>query len=72
MQARPLDDPEIGADWRLYARAAADDKGPIAVVLNVLEGIVSEDLGPTAVGLKVLLDGEEESGDPNFGASENG
>jgi acetylornithine deacetylase/succinyl-diaminopimelate desuccinylase-like protein len=69
MEARPLDDEEIAAHWRLYARAASDDKGPIAVVLEVLEGIVEEDLGPTTVGLKLLLDGEEESGDPNLGAS---
>jgi acetylornithine deacetylase/succinyl-diaminopimelate desuccinylase-like protein len=58
---------DIGDDWRLCGRGAADDKGPIVVLLEVLEGIRSQKLGPTAVGVKILLDGEEESGSPHLG-----
>lgn len=64
-----LDDDSMQPDWRLYGRAAADDKGPIAVVLALLEAITEHELGPTAVGVKILLDGEEESGDPHLGDS---
>lgn len=57
----------MAEDWRLCGRAASDDKGPIAVLLKVLEGIRTQKLGPTAVGVKILLDGEEESGSPHLG-----
>ncbi|MCA9691310.1 MAG: M20/M25/M40 family metallo-hydrolase [Nannocystaceae bacterium] len=54
---------------RLYGRGAADDKGPIAVVLAVLEDLTRGELGPTTIGVKLLLDGEEESGSPHLGAA---
>ena len=69
MQPVELSRDDMQPDWRLYARAASDDKGPIAIVLALLAGIHQQELGPTAVGLKILLDGEEESGDPHLGVS---
>ncbi len=68
-RARRADDPALAGDWRLYGRGAADDKGPIAVIQHVLKGIKELELGPTAIGVKLLLDGEEESGSPHLGAA---
>jgi acetylornithine deacetylase/succinyl-diaminopimelate desuccinylase-like protein len=52
---------------RLYARGAADDKGPIWAHLTALELMRARGLAPR-VGLKFIFDGEEEMGSPNFGA----
>ena len=52
---------------RLYARGAADDKGPIWAHLTALELMRARGLVPR-VGLKLIFDGEEEMGSPNFGA----
>ncbi|MCA9716982.1 MAG: M20/M25/M40 family metallo-hydrolase, partial [Myxococcales bacterium] len=54
---------------QIFGRGAADDKGPIAVLKHVLKGIHEQGLGPTSIGIKILLDGEEESGSPHLGAS---
>ncbi len=48
-------------DWRIFARAAADDKGPIIMFLNALDILEKQKLKP-AYNIKVLLDGEEEKG----------
>jgi acetylornithine deacetylase/succinyl-diaminopimelate desuccinylase-like protein len=52
---------------RLYARGAADDKGPIWAHLAALELMRAQGLAPR-VGLKFIFDGEEEMGSTNFGA----
>jgi acetylornithine deacetylase/succinyl-diaminopimelate desuccinylase-like protein len=44
--------------WRIYGRAAADDKGPIVSFLNALDAIG----GHPKENVKVILDGEEEGG----------
>lgn len=44
--------------WRIYARAAADDRGPIVSFLNALDAIG----GHPKDNVKVILDGEEEGG----------
>ena len=52
-------------EWRLYARSAADDKGPIIALLAALDALHAQKI-PLAVNLKILLDGEEENGSPNL------
>jgi cysteinylglycine-S-conjugate dipeptidase len=51
-------------DGRLYGRGAADDKAGIALHLAALRAL-GDDL---AVGVTVLVDGEEEIGSPTLGA----
>jgi len=56
----------IDRDWRLHGRATADDKSTIAVTLWALDALAAKGLKP-AVNVKVLWEGEEEVGSPNFG-----
>ncbi len=49
------------SEWRIFARAAADDKGPIIMFLNALDILKKQKIKP-AYNIKVLLDGEEEKG----------
>lgn len=53
---RPDFDPEL----RVFARAAADDKGPIAMFLASFDLLRQKKISP-AVDVKLLLDSEEES-----------
>jgi len=52
-------------DGRLYARGVSDDKGPLLIPILVAEAFVQEE-GRLPVNLKVLIEGEEESGSPHF------
>jgi len=45
-------------DWRIYARSAGDDKGPIQAFVSAMDAIG----GTPAQNIKVILDGEEEGG----------
>ncbi|HEV2053805.1 MAG TPA: M20/M25/M40 family metallo-hydrolase, partial [Methylomirabilota bacterium] len=57
---------EALTDWRVYARGASDDKGPIWSHLEALA--LMDELGlPPKVNLKFIFDGEEEIGSPFFG-----
>jgi acetylornithine deacetylase/succinyl-diaminopimelate desuccinylase-like protein len=47
-------------DWRIYARSAADDKGPIEAFVAALDAIG----GKPHSNIKVILHGEEEAGGP--------
>jgi acetylornithine deacetylase/succinyl-diaminopimelate desuccinylase-like protein len=60
-----LDDPRLGPEWRLYARGASDDKAPIEGVLAALDALRATGTKPT-VRLKLLFEGEEESGSPHL------
>jgi acetylornithine deacetylase/succinyl-diaminopimelate desuccinylase-like protein len=51
----------LGAEWRLYARSASDDKAPIVGVLAALDALRAAGVPPT-VNLKLFLEGEEEAG----------
>ncbi len=62
VQARPFD-PEL----RVFARSASDDKAPIIMLLDAMDLLAARGERP-AFHVKVLLDGEEESGSPNLGA----
>ncbi|MDH6112690.1 acetylornithine deacetylase/succinyl-diaminopimelate desuccinylase-like protein [Kitasatospora sp. MAP12-15] len=54
---------------RLYARGAADDKGQVFFhTLGLRAHLAATGRTAPAVNLKLLIEGEEESGSPNFGA----
>jgi acetylornithine deacetylase/succinyl-diaminopimelate desuccinylase-like protein len=57
---------EIDPNWRLFARSASDDKGPIMMFLNAFDTLKAAGLEP-AINVKVLLDSEEEKGSPTIG-----
>lgn len=52
-------------DWRLYARSVADDKAPIIALCAALDALKAAAVSPTS-NLRVVLDGEEESGSPSL------
>jgi acetylornithine deacetylase/succinyl-diaminopimelate desuccinylase-like protein len=54
------------AGWRVYARGASDDKGPIWSHLEAL-ALMDELRVPPKVNVKFIFDGEEEIGSPFFG-----
>jgi acetylornithine deacetylase/succinyl-diaminopimelate desuccinylase-like protein len=58
-------DGSVDPDWRIFARSAADSKGPMTqfLVANGLLASVMPDLG---YHLKVLVDTEEELGSPHL------
>jgi acetylornithine deacetylase/succinyl-diaminopimelate desuccinylase-like protein len=61
-------EPEI-RDGRLYARGAADDKGQVFFhTLGVRAHLAATGRTAPAVNLKLIIEGEEESGSPNFSA----
>jgi acetylornithine deacetylase/succinyl-diaminopimelate desuccinylase-like protein len=58
----------VNPDTRIYARAVADDKGPIIALLAAIDGLADARVAlPWHV--RVVLDGEEEAGSPNFDAA---
>jgi acetylornithine deacetylase/succinyl-diaminopimelate desuccinylase-like protein len=57
-------DPEV----RIYGRAVADDKGPIIAFLAAMDGL-AETRATVPWSLRIVLDGEEEAGSPNFTAA---
>jgi len=59
----PLPDPgdEIDPEWRLYARAASDDKAPITAIAAALDALRAHTIEPS-VNLVFFFEGEEESG----------
>jgi acetylornithine deacetylase/succinyl-diaminopimelate desuccinylase-like protein len=50
-----------GADARIYARSASDDKAPIVALLAALDAMKSANLAPTS-NVKLVFEGEEEAG----------
>ena len=48
-------------EWRVYARASADDKGPLMMFLKALDIMKSSGI-KQAYNIKLVLDGEEERG----------
>jgi len=64
---RPLPEPgeAIDPEWRLYARAAGDDKAPIGALLAALDALEAAGV-PRTVHLKLFFEGEEEAGSPHL------
>jgi len=58
----------IDPEWRIFARAASDAKGPIAAFLTALQ--ICEEQGWTPnYNIKIIMDCEEELGSPNLPAA---
>lgn len=54
--------PDTGAgEWRLHARSASDDKGPIIAMLAALDALHAARITPS-VNVKFFFEGEEEAG----------
>ncbi|HLW52660.1 MAG TPA: M20/M25/M40 family metallo-hydrolase [Candidatus Angelobacter sp.] len=66
-KAIPLDSlhPLLNPEWRIYARAAGDDKAPIQALFTALDALHAAKL-PLSVNLKVFFEGEEEAGSPHL------
>ena len=58
-------DDEIDPDWRIFARSAADSKGPMAQFLVAMD-ILNQKDHDFDFNLKVIVDTEEEMGSPNL------
>lgn len=58
----------INPELRVYGRSTSDDKGPIVALLAALDGLKAAKSVPRW-NLRVVLDGEEEAGFPNFDAT---
>ena len=67
-QPRPLPDSDevIDPKWRLYARAAADDKAPIMAALAALDALKATDIALTS-NIIFFFEGEEEAGSTHLG-----
>jgi acetylornithine deacetylase/succinyl-diaminopimelate desuccinylase-like protein len=57
----------IDPQWRIYARAASDDKLPIQAMLSALDALKAAGRHPS-VNVKVFYEGEEEQGSPHLAA----
>ncbi|EAZ80119.1 M20/M25/M40 family metallo-hydrolase [Algoriphagus machipongonensis] len=56
---------EYNPDWRIFARSASDDKGPLAMFLTGMDALEDEGISPD-FNIKVILDFEEEKGSPKL------
>lgn len=56
---------EFDPDWRVYARSVADNKAAIVALCAALDALKASGFAPTS-NVRVLLDGEEESGSPSL------
>ena len=56
---------EINDDWRIFGRAAADDKAPIIMFLSALELMKAQSQEPK-FNIKIIFDLEEEYGSNGF------
>lgn len=61
----PRDGDAVDPEWRLYARSAGDDKGPLIALLAVLDAFAEGGVTPTS-NLKFFFDGEEERSSPHL------
>jgi acetylornithine deacetylase/succinyl-diaminopimelate desuccinylase-like protein len=61
-----LESGRIDPEWRIFARASSDDKGPIMMFLAAFDALKAAGVEP-AINVKVLLDSEEEKGSPTIG-----
>ncbi len=55
----------LDPEWRIFARSASDDKGPIAMFLSAMDILRLQGKQPS-YNIKLILDGEEEKGSPHL------
>src|SRR2546429_4425520 len=60
------DNGEINPEWRLYARAASDDKAGRMAILTAFDALPAAGIAPS-LNLKFIFEGEEEAGSPHLG-----
>ena len=58
---------KTNAEWRIYARAAGDDKGTMMAALAAIDALAAARVSPT-IRVKFLFEGEEEGGSPHLAA----
>jgi len=58
-------DGDIDPEWRVFARAASDAKGPVAMFLAALDAAADNKIQPN-YNLKIIMDFEEELGSPHL------
>ena len=56
-----------GAEQRIYARSASDDKAGVMAILAAIDALRAEGRTPS-FNLKIVFEGEEEAGSPNLAA----
>ena len=56
---------DVDPEWRLFARSASDDKGPILMFLAAIDALRASGTAP-AVHVKVILDSQEEKDSPTI------
>jgi acetylornithine deacetylase/succinyl-diaminopimelate desuccinylase-like protein len=54
-----------GAEARIYARSASDDKAPIVALLAAVDALTAQGISPSS-NIRVILDGEEEASSPSL------
>src|SRR5437870_4189090 len=57
---------EINPEWRLYARAASDDKAGVMAILTAFDALRAQHITPS-LNIKFIFEGEEEAGSPHLG-----
>src|SRR5713226_8823005 len=57
---------EINPEWRLYARAASDDKAGVMAILTAFDALKEQGVTPS-LNIKFIFEGEEEAGSPHLG-----
>jgi acetylornithine deacetylase/succinyl-diaminopimelate desuccinylase-like protein len=57
----------LDGEWRLFGRAASDDKAPIVAMLAALDAVRAAGRAP-AINVKFFFEGEEEAGSPHLAA----
>lgn len=65
---RPFPEPgeTIDPEWRLYGRAASDDKAPLPAIFAALDALAANEISLTS-NIKFFFEGEEEAGSEHLG-----
>ena len=64
-RAMPAPGEAIQDQWRIYARAASDDKAGVMAILAAVDALKAEKKQPS-FNLNIVFEGEEEAGSPNL------
>lgn len=65
IMSEEVPEPPYDQEWRIFARSASDDKGPIIMLLAALQELQKEKQ-ELAYNVKIILDSEEERGSPHL------
>src|SRR5437588_9447102 len=57
---------DINPEWRIYARAASDDKAGVMAILTAYDALRAQNISPS-LNIKFIFEGEEEAGSPHLG-----